>query len=279
MKLLKKLLDIPIKYSIIFGIISTILIVLTVKGEITIPLTIAFIVLTLFATLQMHFGSIVLKSILSTIVILYSASIYTSAVMSLHGNIVEPFLLTVAAVTLFLAQTYDKKRIYYGIRSRALWSAVLAFLLVALKLSFILSQYSFMVTELIGANLLILFIAIWRLWLHISSKTVMIQPEVVRVEDGEYRKIVINTKLDMDNKFWLNGKLKKREKNAYAYIYNEVLLAKEAGLQVVFVYNGSSSKFYDVGEVKVSKKNKVKYLYVESKEEIVLDSAINELKD
>lgn len=279
MKLLKKMLDIPIKYSIIFGIISTILIVLTVKGEITIPLTITFIVLTLFATLQMHFGSIVLKTILSSIVVLYSASIYTSAVMSLHGNIVEPFLLTVAAVTLFLAQTYDKKRIYYGIRSRALWSAVLAFLLVALKLSFILSQYSFMVTELIGANLLILFIAIWRLWLHISSKTVMIQPEVVRVEDGEYRKIVINTKLDMDNKFWLNGKLKKREKNAYAYIYNEVLLAKEAGLQVVFVYNGSSSKFYDVGEVKVSKKNKVKYLYVESKEEIVPDSAINELKD
>lgn len=278
MKIIKKMLDIPIKYTIIFGLIATILIVLTVQGDITWPITIGISLITLLVVLQMDLGSIVIKTIISSIIVVYSAAIYTSAVMSLHGNIVEPFLLTIAAATLFLAQSYDKKRMYYGIRSRALWTAVLVFLLVALKLSLILSEYSFMITELVGANLLLLFIAIWRLWLHNSSKTIMIRPTIEKMEDEEkFRKIYLETKLNARNKVWLNGFLKKRQNNANAYIYHEALKAKEEGLQVIFIYTKSTSNIYDIGEIKLSKRNKIKYLYLESESGIIPPEALNDL--
>lgn len=280
MKILKKLLDIPIPYAVIFGVITTALIVLTAQGELT-PLTTAGLaVLTLLFGLQMYLGSVVIKSVLAAVVVIYSAAIYTSAVMSLHGNIVEPFLLTIGSATLFLSQTYDKNKLYYGMRSRALWSSVITFSLVALKLAFILSGYSFMITELIGANLLILFIALWRLWLHHSSKTSLVEPEIKSVEDVEsFRFIYIETKLNSENKKWLNGKLKKKENNAYPYIYNEVLKANEKGLHVVFVYTVSSNNIYDIGEIKTNKANKVAYLYVESKDGEHMQKALEDFSE
>lgn len=280
MKLLKKILDIPIHYTLLSVFVLFSLVYLTIKNELSIPFAIGILVVASLFALQFYFGSIVIKSVISTIIIVYSASIYTTIVMSADGNIVEPFLLTIAAATLFLAQTYNKKRMYYGMRSRVFWSALLVFLLASVKMSLIMSGYSFMVTEFIGLNILIVSIALWRLWLHNSAKTSFVEPEIVKIEDKDgFRIIQINTKLNAELKIWANGKVKKKENNAYPYIYNEVLKAKESGLNVVLVNVKKSNNIYDIGEVQTNKANKLKYLYIEAEDGKIPAKALVDFKE
>lgn len=271
--LFKKMLDIPIQYSIVIGVSITILIVLSVQGEITPLFALGFAVLALLFILQAYLGSVVIKSILASLVVIYSAAIYTDAVMSLHGNIVEPFLLTIAAVTLFLAQTYDKKNLNYGIRSRILWSSMLAFLLVTLKLSFILSNYSFIVAEVIGLNLFIIYVALWRLWLNNSKKTKVISPNVEKEEViDKFKFIYIKDRLNARESQWLGFELKRN--NAYPYIFSEVLKANDEGLNLVIVSTVVTDRVYDVEEIELNRATSIPYMYIEAKENDYMDDAM-----
>lgn len=272
-KLLGRLLDIPISYAIVIGASITMLTILTIQGEITILFALGIIMLASLIILQAHLGSVVIKSIMAFMVVIYSASIYTNAVMSLHGNIVEPFLLTIAAVTLFLAQTYDRKNLNYGIRSRILWSSVLAFTLVTLKLSFILSNYSFLVAEVIGLNLLVIYVAIWRIWLNNSKKTKVISPNVEREEViDKFKFIYINDRLNARESKWIGYDLKKS--NAYPYIYSEVLKANDEGLNLILVSTLVTDRIYDVEEIDLNKATSIPYMYIEAKENDYMNDAI-----
>ena len=271
--LFKKMLDIPIQYSIVIGVSITILIVLSVQGEITPLFALGIAVLALLFILQAYLGSVVIKSILASLVVIYSAALYTDAVMSLHGNIVEPFLLTIAAVTLFLAQTYDKKNLNYGIRSRILWSSMLAFLLVTLKLSFILSNYSFIVAEVIGLNLFIIYVALWRLWLNNSKKTKVISPNVEKEEViDKFKFIYIKDRLNARESQWLGFELKRN--NAYPYIFSEVLKANDEGLNLVIVSTVVTDRVYDVEEIELNRATSIPYMYIEAKENDYMDDAM-----
>lgn len=272
-KLFKKILDIPIPYAVVIGVITFVLIVLTIQGEITFLFASGLVVLALFFMLQAYLGSIVLKTVFSSMIVVYCAAIYTSAVMSIHGNIIEPFLLTIAAVTLFLAQSYDKNKINYGLRSRPLWSSILVLLLVSFKLSFILSDYSFMIAEIIGLNILVIYIAIWRFWLNNSTKTKINSPKIVKEEVIEKFKFIhIESQLNAKESKWLN--VDKKKSNAYPYIYNEVLKAYEEGLHLIFISTLNTDKFYDVEEIKINKAKSIPYMYIEDKENHYLHDAI-----
>lgn len=273
--LFKNITNIPIPYAVVIGIVTTMLIVLTIQGEITLGAAIGVGVIATLFILQMYLGSIVLKTIIGFMVVIYSASLYTSAVMSLHGNIVEPLLLTIASVTLFLAQTYSSKNLNFGLRSRVLWSSVLAFTLVSLKLTFILSNYSFIITEVIGLNMLVIYIALWRLWINKSKKTKMVYPEVTDEEIAEgFKFIYIENQLDARASKWVGDKYDKNNSNAFPYIYSEVLKAKESGLHVVFISKKMTNKIYDIEEVKFNKANSVPYMYIEAKEKDYFNDAM-----
>lgn len=274
-KLLKSTTNIPIPYAIVIGLVSTILIILTFQGEITVGAAIGAVIISGLFISQMYLGSIVLKTIIGLMVVIYSASIYTSAVMSLHGNIVEPFLLTIAAVTMFLAQTYSSKNVHFGLRSRVLWSSVLAFVLVSLKLAFILSNYSFLITEVIGLNILVIYIALWRLWMSKSKKTRIIYPEISKDEVfGGFKFIYIENQLDARTSKWVGDKYDKKNSNAFPYIYSEVLKAKESGLHVVFISEKLTNRIYDIEEIKLNKAVSIPYMYIEANKKDYFNDAM-----
>lgn len=279
-KLFKKMLDIPVPYAVVFGVVATGLIVLTVQGEVTMPIAIMLSLLAIMIVLQIYLGSIVIKTVFASIVILYTTAIYTSAVMTIHGNVIEPYLLTIAAVTLFLAQTYSKDEFHYGLRSRALWSSLLVFILITIKLALVLSDYSFIITEVVGLNVLIIYIALWRYWLNNARKTRMTYPTVVKEETIEKLKFIhIEDRLNAKESRWLGGNLAGKNSNAYPYIYNEVLKAAEEGLSLVIVYTLMTDKFYDVGEVKVNKSKSIPYMYIEAKENDYIHDALESFSE
>lgn len=273
-KLFKNLLDIPIPYAVVLAVVATGLIVLTVQGEITLQAAFGFSLLALVLGLQFFLGSVVIKGVFSAFIVLYMSSIYTGAVMAIHGEIVEPFLLTIAAVTIFLAQTYKKDRLNYGIRSRALWSSLLVFVLVSVKLAFTLSGFSFLLTEIIGLNVLVIYIAIWRFWLNNAKKTRMTFPKIEKEEVIEKFKFIhIESRLNARDSKWVGLPIDSKDENAYPYIYNEVLKANEEGLSLVFVNKLFADKLFDVEYVKVNKARNIPYMYIEDKNnEYMLDA-------
>ena len=262
-----KLFDIPTPYMLAAGVLALLLIVMTVQGEITLLTAMTLTLLAAIVGLQVHLGSIVIKSVFSILAVIYTISIYTNIVMTVHGNIIEPFLLSLAAATVFLAVTYSSKRYNYGIRSRVLWTPILLMVIVSIKMALIMSGYSFIIVEIIGLNVLIVLLAIWIYWLNNSKKTKIIKPAIIEEKTIEkFKFIYMKNKLDVANKKW-HGETFHEEKNAYPYIYNEALKANEEGLSLVIVSTANTNKIYDVGEIKLNKANTLIYLYMEAKED------------
>lgn len=273
--IINKLTNIPIYYTLVLGVVLIFLIFATVQGQISIFASIGILIALFLVYLQAVYGSTIIKSVLAVIVLLYSASLYTSTVMSIHGNVVEPFMLTVAAVTLFLSQTYNKKHINYGLRSRALWSSVLALTLASVKMAFILTDYSFILTEVIGLNILIVYIALWRVWTNNSKKTKINVPIVEKEEIIEKFKFIhINNSLDVQDKTWIGDSFDKKNSNAAPYIYSEVIKADEENLNVVFLDETKTDRIYDIGEVKIHKAKALKFMYIQAKEKHYLPDAL-----
>jgi len=274
-KTINKILNIPTPYFAITAISSAIIVTLFIQEAVTIPMLIGIIVLALLIGLQIHLGSIVIKSIIASFVVLYSTSLYTSLAINIEGYVTQPFLLTISAVTLFLGQTYRKSHVY-SLRSRALWSSVLAVILVIVKSASLLNGNSFWITEVIGLNLFIIYTFSWNLWIRNSRKTRVVKPMIVKeeIKDG-YKFIEINNELDVLNNKWKGNMFNKKNSNSYPYIYNEVMSANENKLKVVFLSNIKTSEFYDIGEIYVNRSLSIPYLHIEAKEKHYVNTILN----
>ena len=188
--------------------------------------------------------------------------------------IVQPFLLTIAAITSFLALTYSSYNL--SLRSRPLWSAILSIIIVSIKSGFIISGYSYLVAEIVGLNVVVIFIAIWYYWANNSRKSKIIYPEILeeKINNG-YKYIYINERINVDTKNWLNKS--KKSENAYPYIYTEVMKAKEEKLTLILVSTLNTDRIYDVGYVNINK-DRIPYLYMEAKKDIYTDDIITQFE-
>lgn len=269
-----KILDIPTSY-ILTSIIVLTLIAIGVTGDNSTLLgAFSLIVIGGLILLQIKLGPIVIKSIISIFMILYTTSLYVYLVSELHFYIIQPFLLTIAAITSFLAITYTSYNL--SLRSRPLWSAMLSIILVSIKAAFILSDFSYLVAEIIGLNVLVIFVVTWYYWANNSKKSKIIKPKVIKEEIiNEYKYIYIEDKLNVELKTWPNNS--KKMENAYPYIYTEIMKAKENKLTTIFISSTNTDKVYDVGYVNVNK-IRIPYLYMEAKENIYVDRIISEFE-
>lgn len=278
--LLNRLSNIPTTYAIGIGVAAIVITVSIANKTLTIPSFILIAILAIVIMLQINLGYIVMKSILSFVGIIYMTSLYTNLVMSSYGIIVEPFLLTIASLSIFMFITYSSKNYTHGLRSRPLWTLVIAFILVTIKMSLVVGGYSFLIAEIVGVNLLVIIVALWIYWIKSAKKTKIIKPNVEKSEvNDKFKFIYINDRLDKPAGKW-TGKPSKLS-NAEPYIYNEAMKAEADGLSLVLISNLVTNKIYDVGDIKINKSKTIKYLYMEAKENDyvhdTLESFIEEL--
>lgn len=263
-KLINKVLNLPIPYVITFITVILISIMLSIQGSINIYGITGVLLVGILLILQLHFGSVVIKSVLATMMTLYITSLYTGLTMEIHGFIVQPFLLTISAVTAFLAQTYSTKHYNFGLKSKQLGTIILVITLVSLKLSIILNGMSFWIAEVIGLNYLVIFIILWRLSANISKKTKVINPILIKENTEEnFKYIYIQNRLDVINNKWLD--LGSKKQNSLPYLYSEVLKANELNKLLVIVSSFKDNQTFDVGEIEINRSKKIPYLYMESK--------------
>lgn len=225
----------------------------------------ALLTLITLVGLQFHYGSVVVKRVISIFTIVYLSAFYTYIVTNTSGEITQPFLLTIAAVTGFSAFTYDKSYLY-GLRSRKLWATVLAILLVTVKLTIITVGFGFWIAEFIGLNFVIIYTLLWRMWAKSSKKTKVNPPKINREEkDDKYKYIYIDGKFNSKTNSWV-GEFKNG--NAYPYIYSEVMKAREENLTLVLISETSNEEIYDKGEIVINKAKHIPYIYMEDKDKL-----------
>lgn len=263
-KLLKRLLGLPVGYAIGAGVAIVLLSMAYFQGVLDYSTAVIVIGIGLVIALQSHMGSVVIKTVLGLSFIMFTTSYYTVIVMNEHQLVVQPFLLTLASITAFIAQTYSSKDYTHGIRSRTLWTTLLSLILVSIKITIISIGNGFWVAEIIGLNTLVLFIAIWRYWVKNSRKTKIIEPSVISIIDKEsIKEIYINNTLDYEDMVWTRGSFY-QPKNAYPYIYNEVMKAYEEDKLLVIISKLVTSNIYELGEIKVHRSKFIPYLYMEA---------------
>lgn len=270
-KVINKIFNMSPQYTIV--ILATLLILIAMITNESIKVTDMLIVLiiSVLIILQMRLGSVVFKTAISWLIIIYVTSMYTYLVINTYGYITQPFLLSIASVTTFLAQTYTKSY-NSGIRSRNLWGSILSILLISFKSAMIFNGNGFWLAEVIGLNLLIIYIFVWKLWIDNSNKTKIIEPDIIEKYDiGNYRYIYIKDKLDVNNNLWINNS---KSKNAYPWIYSEVMQAKEKSLICIFISKSDTSEIYDVGEININMSKKVPYLYMEAKDDHYMEEIL-----
>ena len=265
MKILKSITNIPVPITIALVASLVSIFVLTLSGQADIASILLLVILGAGLGLQAHYGSIIIKRVASVFIVFYITSVYTYLVSSVIGLVTQPFLLTLAGVTLFLSTTYDKDY-KYELRSRKLWGTLLAIILVIFKLSAILTGYSYLIAEFAGFNLVVIYTLLWRLWVRNSKKTKIITPNIVREEsDEKYKYIYISNRLDAVKNLWLGSDFIKN-RNAYPYIYSESLKAKDDNLTLVIISERNNNEIYDLGEIELNKAKLINYLYMEAQD-------------
>lgn len=275
---LKSLLNLPIEFTVPLAIMFALVITMVLQGSIGLPQFLAISVIGILISMQLFMGSVVVKSVLASAVVLYMASLYTWIVMGTYGYIIQPFLLTIASVSTFLAQTYSKDNYQFGLRSRQLDASILAVVIVLVKLASILNEIGLWVSEAIGLNFLVLYIIVWRVLVNNSKKTKKIAPIVLEEESKDIdnlKYIFISNTLDVQNNKW---KGMDKEYNSLPYIYNEVLKAYEEKKYLVIVSRAKTSEVYDIGEIVLSKNKKIPYLYLESKDDTFRYAIVGKFK-
>ena len=280
--IIKQVLNYPVHFFIVLGLFVLMTLALEIQGRLDLIAILIMSVLAGMYILYYHLGSIVSKAGASFLLILYLVSTYSGFVASEHQLIVQPFFLTIASMTAFLGQTYSSKNHALSLRSRPLWSSVLALILVLTKSSLILSKYSYVTTELVGLLILIVFTVLWRTWLAKSKKTKINNPVIIDVEElDKFRRINIYNRLDAINKVWLKDFTEEKE-NAYPYIYNEVLKADEDGKMLMIVSKNTSNSIYDLGEIEINRSKTIPYLYMETEDdkdtEWIIEDFIDEVR-
>lgn len=265
MKILKSITNIPIPITIALVASLVSIFVLTLSGQVDFASILLIIILGVGLGLQSYYGSIVIKRIASIFIVFYITSVYTYLVSSVIGLVTQPFLLTLAGITLFLSTTYDKDY-KYELRSRKLWGTLLAIILVIFKLSVILTGYSYLIAEFAGFNLVAIYTLLWRLWVRNSKKTRITTPNIIREEsDEKYKYIYISNRLDAVKNLWLGSDFVKN-RNAYPYIYSESLKAKDDKLTLVIISERNNNEIYDLGEIELNKAKLINYLYMEAQD-------------
>lgn len=277
-KVFGKVLDLPTSYTIPIALAMIVSIGLLISNPSNILGVIMVVIIGGLITLQAHLGTVVVKSVISGFIVMYTASLYTDLIMNTKGYVTQPFMITIASISLFLAQTYGSKVYTAGLRSRAFWSSVLAVLLFTFKSAAILSNSSYLVAEVVGVLSLVLFILAWRTWLFKSKKTKINKPSIIKSEEIEsFNFIHIEDTLRFNELTWENKDSK--HANAYPYIYNEVVGAREKGLTLVIVSEAVTNNLYNVGEVFVNKTSSIPYLYVEAKEKCYIEDIMSQFVD
>lgn len=275
---LKSILNLPIEFAAPLIIVFALVITMLIQGSIGLPQFLAISVIGILISMQLFMGSVVVKSVLAFAIVLYMSSLYTWIVMGTYGYIIQPFLLTVASVSTFLAQTYSKDNYQFSIRSRQLDSSILAIVIVLAKLAAILNDIGLWVAEVIGLNVIVLYIIVWRVLVNNSKKTKKVPPIIIEEEHKDtdnLKYIFISNTLDVQNNKW---KGMDKEYNSLPYIYNEVLKAYEEKKYLVIVSRAKTSEIYDIGEIVLAKNKKIPYLYLESKDDTFRYAIIGKFK-
>lgn len=274
-KLLKKILDIPVQFFIAIAIGIALIYVASLQGQLTLEIGFLIIAVSVIVASYLYIGIKAVKIVFSIVTILYLTSIYTSVVMSATSFVAQPFLLTIAGITGFLAITYDSKYYTFNLRSRSLWASILIFILFSIKATMLISGFGFWTAEATGLIITIAYSLVWRHWTINSKKTKIVEPSVLNTEDdGMLRKIYINNTLDVREQIWTRGSFYKKE-NSYPYIYNEVMKAKDDNKILVIVSKLVTSSIYDLGEIKENKSQTIPYLYMEAKNDTNSEEIIN----
>lgn len=263
MKRLLKILDVPIPYMIAASMSAIILIYLRFTGVLSVlELILASTALFLIAS-QIHYGSIVIKNVIGFAINLYLISLYTQVIISIYGLVIQPFFLSWAMFTIFLAQTYSKQR-NYELRSRILWGSIMLAMLIVVKLIVVFNDLGFWIAEIIGLNFVVIFILLWRLWVNNSKKTKINEPIIIHKEmRDKFKFYYIKNQLDVQKSEW---KLTVPT-NAYPWIYSEVMKAYDEKLLAVFISTSNDNNIYDLGEIKINKAVVIPYLYMEAQSE------------
>lgn len=271
--LIKDILNVNTSHILIASIATLLATLLLARGQITIVKVGIIILLVVFFYLQIKLGSVVIKSVISGFTVLYMTSFYSYITMELHGVIVQPFLLTIATATAFLGLTHVSYNL--SIRSRSLWVAILITATVTIKSTVILLDYSYLVSEVVGLNFLVIFSAIWFFWANNSNKSKLISPILKDKQVDEFKYVYIEGRLSVKDKSWLDDD--GDEVNAYPFIYTEVMKAKEKKLNLVIISSLSTSKTYDVGYVRHNL-NEIPYLYIEAESDTYMNDIIYQFK-
>lgn len=270
-KIINKIFNMSPQYTIITLATFLILIAMITNESIKITDMLVVLIISVLIILQIRLGSVVFKTTISWLIIIYVTSMYTYLVINTYGYITQPFLLSISSVTIFLAQTYTKSY-NSGIRSRNLWGSILAILLISFKSAIIFNGNGFWLAEVIGLNLLIIYIFAWKIWIDNSNKTKIIEPDIIEKYDiGNYKYIYIKDKLDAVNNLWINND---ESKNAYPWIYSEVMRAHEENLICILISKSDTSEVYDVEKINVNMSKKIPYLYMEAKDEHYIDEIL-----
>lgn len=272
--IMKKILDIPTKYTTIACSGLILLILMMIKGEITSLMTLLIVTFSFLIVLYMNYGKVVIKAILSMIAVVYMSSIYTSFVIITDSKAIEPFLLSLASSAAFLSITYNHNKYNYGLRNRALWVTIITIVVVAAKTTIIALGFSFIIAEIIGLNVLTLLAALWLIWVNNSKKTKIVEPLVEKIEDiGKLKFVHIKNTFDYKDKKWIGFHFDKKS-NAYPYIFNESLKCESENKMLVIVSSLKTSREYDIGEIPLNRSKSIFYLYMEAKENIFSEEII-----
>lgn len=265
MKIVKKILNAPVQLFIAIIVGMIIMYAAKVQSELTFNLAIAILAFSILASLYMYYGTLVAKNTIGFILIIYIVSIYSTLVSSHNSMIAQPFFMSLASIFIFLSVTYNENHYNYNLRSRSLWTVVLAVLLFTVKMTMITLNISFWYAEATGLLITAIYSYAWTHWVKTAKKTKITEPIILNVKDESLiRRIAINNTLDMDTLTWTRGSFYTPE-NAYPYIYSEALKAYNDGKLIVIESKLVTSNLYSIGEIVNHKASKIPYLYIEVK--------------
>lgn len=262
---------------LIMGMFSLVIAVSAYQNKFSFGEMAILIVMSGCLMLAVHYGTVVIKILMSFITVLYFISLYTQTVTEIYGYITEPFLFSLSQIFIFLAFSYRKSQ--YSLRSRPLWTAILAIFLATIKISLIISGFSLLATEVISFVLLAIFILIWAFSIDKNRKTKISPPEIKREFDlEEFHVIEIGNKFDYESLKWQGINYNKKNENSNPYIFTKLSDCHEKGQTLVLWSTNSNFNEKKILDIYFNKAKSINYIYISSKDEHYLEKTLEEFK-
>lgn len=261
---------------LIMGMFSLVIAVSAYQNQFSFGEMVVLIIMASSLMLAVHYGSVVIKILMSFIAVLYFISLYTQTVTEIYGSITEPFLFSLSQIFIFLAFSYRKSQ--YSLRSRPLWTAILAIFLATIKISLIISGFSLLATEIASFVLLAMFILLWAFTIDRFKRTRIFPPKVSGEFDlGDFHVVEIKNGLDSDSMKWKGLDFNKFNNNSLPYIFTNLLSLHEDKRTLVLWDTSSDLKKNKKLDVYFNKAKSIDYLYIVSKDRRYLEESIKEL--